>query len=55
MLHPPFCLPACQSLSRNRSNLEGKNLLPVGANSFLIELAHFQKGDKNNFGSVVIL
>ena len=34
-----FCLP-----SEKGSTLKGKNLLPVGANSFLLELIPFQKG-----------
>ena len=34
-----FCLPA-----EKASTLKGKNLLLVGANSFLLELTSFQKG-----------
>ena len=34
-----FCLP-----SEKESSLKGKNLLPLGANSFLLQLTTFQKG-----------
>ena len=34
-----FCLP-----SEKGSTLKGKNLLPLGANSFLLEYTPFQKG-----------
>ena len=34
-----YCL-----LSENGSILKGKNLLPLGANSFFLELTPFQKG-----------
>ena len=34
-----FCLP-----SEKGSTLTGKNLLPMGANSFLLEWTPFQKG-----------
>ena len=34
-----FCLPP-----EKGSNLKGKNLLPLGANSFLLKLIPFQKG-----------
>ena len=34
-----FCFP-----SEKGSTLKGKNLLPLGANSFLLELNPFQKG-----------
>ena len=33
-----LCFP-----SEKESTLKGKNLLPLGANSFLLELTHFQK------------
>ena len=34
-----FCLPP-----EKGSSLKGKNLLPMGANSFLLKLTPFQKG-----------
>ena len=34
------------SSSEKESVLEGKNLLPLGANSFLLEYTHLQKGSK---------
>ena len=40
------CSPAHQNPSENGSALKGKNLLPTGANSFLVELTHFQKEAK---------
>ena len=41
----PFCLPPIlfASLLKKRSTLKGKNLLPLEANSFLLEYP-FQKG-----------
>ena len=34
-------------------SFKGKNLLPMGANSFLLKQSPFQKGDKNNADRVV--
>ena len=42
----PVCCPAYQSPSVQRSTLKGKNLLPLGANSFLLEQTPLEKGDK---------
>ena len=48
----PFCFPANQTLSVKGSSLKGKNLLPQGTNSFLLEKTPFQKGGKSNFFTV---
>ena len=37
LLRLPVCLPAHQPSSEKESNLQGMNLLPKGANSFLVE------------------
>ena len=37
-----FCIPSARE---KRSTLKGKNLLPIGANSFLLEKTTFQKED----------
>ena len=37
-------MTSCQSPSKERSTLKGKNLLPQGTNSFLLERTPFQKG-----------
>ena len=41
----PGCFPAHQGPFENVSIPKGKNLLPVGANSFHLEYIPFQKGD----------
>ena len=40
------CFPAQQDTSKKESTLIGKNLLPLGANSSLLEYTPFQKGAK---------
>ena len=41
------CLVSCSPTpSKKESTQKGKNLLPRGANSFLLELTPFQKGGK---------
>ena len=50
------CLLSCASNSFEKgSSLKGKNLLPMGANSFLFEKTPIQKGHKNNFYIVISL
>ena len=44
----PVCFPTHHVTSGKGSVLKGKNLLPVGANSFLLEQTPFQK-QKNKF------
>ena len=38
-----FTFPAYKIVSEKGSTLKGKNLLPLGANSFLLQYTHFQK------------
>ena len=42
----PICCPIDQDPYEKGSTLKGKNLLPLGANSFLLEQTPFQKGAK---------
>ena len=44
----PVCFPAQQVPSENGSTLKGKNLLPLGANSFLYEKTPLQAVDKTS-------
>ena len=46
-LHSDTKNPFCKG-----STLKGKNLLPLGANSFLLEKTPFQKGGENSFDRV---
>ena len=39
----------------NSSTPKGKHLLPLGANAYLLEWSHFQKGGKNYFVRVASL
>ena len=41
-----ICFPVHQSPYEKRSTLKGKTLLPLGANSFLLEWTHFHIGAK---------
>ena len=47
------CFPSHKAPSEKRCTLKGKNLLPMGANSFLLGYTSFQKGSNNNFDRVV--
>ena len=46
-----FCVLVHQVLSEKVSTIKGKNLLPRGANSFLLEYTPFQKKSKSYFDS----
>ena len=46
ILQLPVCFPAKESPSEKGAALKGKNLLPLGANSFLLEHLFFSEGDK---------
>ena len=47
----PVFFPVHQDPSEKGSSLKGKNLLPMGANSFLLEWSHFGR-ELNNFERV---
>ena len=49
------CFPAQESLSEKGSTLKGNNLLPWGADYFLLESTLFQKGGKNGLTELLPL
>ena len=51
----PFLLYCTPSPSEKESTLKGKNLLPIWANSFYLEMTPCSEGDKNNFDRAVYL
>ena len=51
----PVCFPAHKSLSDKGSTLKGKNLLPRGAKSFLLEQSLFLEGRQEYLQVLLLL